>query len=164
VLASVQAQKQERDYVVFAAQEEVRALERRLLVSPENKTVNTAFRKVCYLLLQLAQKHVPSSVGTHADYVLLLHCIRLLQDMGFKPDIEPEIDADAGQISPEIARSSFEYRRLRNKIMASLSLIADLPEKPVSPGTPDFQAGVREGYRRASDIAVLFLEDIDCGS
>lgn len=157
----VQAQKQERDYVVFAAREEVRTIERQLLVSPENKTVNTAFRKICYLLLGLVQKYVPNSVATHADYALLLHCIRLLQDIGFKPDIDPLLDADAGQISPEITRNSFEYRRLRNKIRASLSVIADLPEKPASPGTPDFQRGLREGYRRASDIAVLFLEDID---
>ncbi len=161
MLVDVQAQKQEREYAVFAAKQEARALERQLLVSPEHKTVNSAFRKVCYLLLRLAQKYVPDSTASHADYALLLHCVRLLQDMGFKPEIDPIVDADAGQLSADIACASFEYRQLRNKIMASLSVIADLPEKPASPGTRDFQRGVREGYRRASDIAVLFLEDID---
>jgi hypothetical protein len=39
-----------------------------------------------------------------------------------------------------------------------------MPEKNTPPGHPEYQKGVREGYRRASDIAILFLEDLQIGA
>lgn len=53
-----------------------------------------------------------------------------------------------------------DYRQLRNKSIAGFATIADLTDKPAAVGSQDFQRGVREGYRRASDIAISFLEDI----
>jgi hypothetical protein len=47
--------------------------------------------------------------------------------------------------------------------MASLAVIADLTERPAATGSSEYQRGMREGYRRASDIAVMFLEDISGG-
>jgi hypothetical protein len=52
------------------------------------------------------------------------------------------------------------YRQLRNKAIAGFATIADLTDKPAAVGSQEFQRGVREGYRRASDIAISFLEDI----
>jgi hypothetical protein len=149
-----------RDKVVFTAKKEAQKLERRLLVSDDHRTVNAAFRRICYMLHVLAQKYVPDSAATFADYKSLLYCTKLLQSMGFKPPLNHEFGAAAEDVSIEIVRNSFEYRHLRNKIMASLSIIADLTEKPAGMGSPDYQRGMREGYRRASDVAIMFLDDI----
>lgn len=164
VAPEIAAKNRERDYSVFVAREDVRKLERQFLVSPDNKTINGALRKICYALHELVQRYVPNSPSTFEDYARLVHCTKLLQEMGFKPEISPQIDADVAGFNVDVIRSSFEYRQLRNKIMASLSVIADLTERPASPGTQDYQKGVREGFRRASDIAVMFLEDIENGS
>ena len=142
------------------AKKTAQKIEKELLVSAEHKTVNAAFRRICYLLHSLAQKYVPDAPSTFADYKSLLYCTKLIESMGLRPELSPEFDAAAGDVSLEIIRNSFEYRRLRNKILASLSVIADLTERPASPGSLDYQRGMREGYRRASDIAVMFLDDI----
>lgn len=152
---------QERDYSLFVARKEVQRLERQLIVSAENKTVNSALRNVAYLLLELAQKYVPNTPATFTDHTSMTHCIKLLQDMGFKPEIVARLDRAVAGISVDLIRNSFEYRQLRNKIKACLAVIADLTDRPAAPGTYDYQKGIREGYRRASDIAVLFLDDIN---
>lgn len=162
VLAPVQEQlNQERDYSLFVARKEVQQLERQLIVSPENRTANSALRSVAYMLLDLAQKYVPNTPGTFVDHSSVVHCVKLLQDMGFKPEIAARLDRAVAGVNVDIIRNSFEYRQLRNKIKACLAIIADLTERPAASGTYDYQKGIREGYRRASDIAVLFLDDID---
>lgn len=165
VLVQNPAQKnqvaQERDYSLFVARKDVQRVERELIVCPENKTVNSAFRNIAYMLLELAQKYVPNTPITFFDHNKLTQCIKLLQNMGFKPEISPRLDRAVAGVSVDIVRNSFEYRQLRNKIKACLSVIADLTERPAAPGTFEYQQGIREGYRRASDIAILFLEDID---
>jgi hypothetical protein len=149
-----------REKAVFTAKREAQRLEKRLLVSDDHRTVNAAFRRICYMLHDLAQKYVPDTAPTFADYKALLYCTKLLQAMGFKPKLNLEFDAAAEDVNIEIVRNSFEYRHLKNKIMASLSIIADLTERPAGMGSPEYQRGMREGYRRASDIAIMFLEDI----
>jgi hypothetical protein len=162
VLVSEQTHvNQERDYSVFVALKEVQQLERQLIVSPENRTINAALRNVVFLLLDLAQKYVPNTAATFSDYSHLTHCIKLLQEMGLKPQIAAKLDAAVAGVSADIVYNSFEYRQLRNKIKACLAVVADLTERPAAAGSKEFQRGVREGYRRASDIAVLFLEDIN---
>lgn len=163
VAPEVAARNQERDYSIFVSREEAKKIERQLLVSPDNKTVNSALRKICFLLHRLGQKYVPNSPVTFEDHATLLYCTKLLQDMGLKPEISAELDSAVSGINVEVIRSSFEYRQLRNRMMAGLSVIADLTERPAAPGTQDYQKGVREGFRRASDIAVMFLEDLDNG-
>jgi len=152
---------QERDYSLFVARKEVQQIERQLLISPANKTVNSALRNVAFLLLDLAQKYVPHTPANFTDHNSLAHCIKLLQEMGLKPEILARLDRTVAGVSVDLIRNSFEYRQLRNKIKACLAVIADLTERPAAPGTYDYQKGIREGYRRASDIAVLFLDDID---
>jgi hypothetical protein len=163
VAPEIAAQKRERDYVIFVSKEEARRLEKQLLVSPENLTANRALRVICFMLHAIAQKYVPNSATTFEDYAKVLHCTKLLQELGLKPEISPELGAAVSGVGFEVVRSSFAYRQLRNKMIAGLSVIADLTERPASPGTTDYQSGLREGYRRASEIAAMFLEDIDGG-
>jgi hypothetical protein len=155
------AQNQERDYSVFVSKAEARRIERQLLVSAENRTVNHALRKICFMLHALAQKHISNSTAHFEDHSTLAHCTKLLQDMGLKPEVSPRMESAVAGAGVDVILSSFEYRQLRNKMIAGLSVIADLTERPASPGSQDYQKGIREGYRRASDIAVMFLEDID---
>lgn len=161
VAPEVAAQKRERDSVVFVSKEEAKKLERQLLTSPQNITANSALRNICFMLVALAQKYVPNSAINFDDYSKFLHCTKLLQELGLKPEILPKTKATAGGVDMGVIRSSFEYRQLRNKMIAGLSVIADLTERPASPGNMDYQRGVREGYRRASLIASKFLEDVD---
>lgn len=161
VAPEVAAQKKEREYVIFVSAEEAKKIERQLLTSPENLTANSALRNICFILHSLVQKYVPNSATTFDDHTRLLRCTKLLQELGLKPEILPSISAAISGEDMAIIRSSFEYRQLRNKMIAGLSVIADLIERPASPGTQDYQKGVREGYRRASEIAAKFLEDID---
>jgi len=152
--------KLQRDHAVFTAVKDARHLERELLVSPQHRNVNAAFRRICYMLHELAQKYVPNNPTTFEDYERLTHCTKLLQAMGLKPQLNAQLDAATAATGVEVIFNSFEYRHLRNKIMASLSIIADLTDRPAGTGSPDYQRGMREGYRRASDIAVAFLTDI----
>jgi hypothetical protein len=163
VAPEVVAAKQEREYAVFVSRQEAKKLEQQLLVSPEHRNVNHALRNICFMLHALVQKYVPNTAATFTDHSTLLHCTKLLQNMGLKPEISAKIDAAVAGLSTDVIQNSFEYRQLRNKMMAGLSVIADLTERPASPGTPDYQRGIREGYRRASEIAAMFLEDIDGG-
>lgn len=157
---AVKANKLQREQTIFTAVKDAQHLEKQLLVSDKNRSVNSAFRRVCYLLHELAQKYVPNNAATFNDYNKLLHCTKLLQSLGFKPPLDSNFDAAVSEMSLEIIRNSFDYRHLRNKMMASLAIIADLPERPAGTGSSDFQRGMREGYRRASDIAVMFLADL----
>lgn len=157
---AVQEKKLQRDSAVFTAVQEARQLEKKLLTDDAHRTVNSAFRRICYMLHDLAQKYVPNSSTAFADYEALVHCTKELQTMGLRPKLNTKTDAALANVSVEIIRNSFEYRHLRNKIMASLAVIADLTEKHTGNGSPDYQRGMREGYRRASDIAILFLDDI----
>lgn len=142
---------------------EARQLERELLVHPKNKTVNAALRSICFTLQRLAQKYVQNTPKTFADYSELVHCVKLLQDMGLRPAVQAEVAADVATTSGSVATNSLEYRQLRNKAIACLATIADLTEKPTATGSADYQRGMREGYRRASDIANLFLQDFEAG-
>lgn len=151
--------KEERDYAVFVSRKEAQNIERRLLVSPPHKTVNAALRRICYTLLALADKHVPATGAAIEDRVALANCVDTLQKMGLKPDISAVLRLDTA-ICEDTVQHSFVYRQLRNKMIAGLSVIADMVERPASPGTKEFQRGVREGYRRARDTAVMFLEDV----
>jgi hypothetical protein len=121
---------------------------------------NDDLQQVCRALLRLAQRYLPANPSAISDAVELVHCIKMLQKMGIVPDVADKFKAALSSTGCEIVLSTTEYRGLRNKCIAGFATIADLTEKPAAVGTPEFQRGVREGYRRASDIAVMFLEDI----
>jgi|LakMenEpi03Aug12_release.lakeMendotaPanAssembly.Ray.scaffolds.fasta_scaffold615386_1 hypothetical protein len=161
VAPEIAAQNLERESEIFVSKSEARRIERQLLVSPPHRTVNQSLRKICFMLHALAQKHVSKTAGAFEDYSTFVHCTKLLQDMGLKPEISSQMDAAVSSVGTDVIKSSFEYRQLRNKMIAGLAVIADLTERPAAAGSQEYQRGVREGYRRASDIAATFLEDID---
>lgn len=153
----------EREETCFMSRREARQRERELLVHPGNKTVNAALRNICFMLQRLAQKYVPNTPKTFSDYSELVQCVKLLQDMGLKPNVHHSLAAAVDATQTGIVVNSFEYRHLRNKTIACLATIADLTEKPTATGSADYQRGMREGYRRASDIASSFLIDFGAG-
>jgi len=132
-------------------------------VKRQQQTAGEALAHLCLTLHQLAQKYVPRSAQTFCDFDALTRATRALQKMGLKPVVAAEIAAPAATVEAALVLNSPEYRRLQNRFVAVLATIADMPEKNTPPGHPEYQKGVREGYRRASDIAILFLEDIQKG-
>lgn len=120
-------------------------------------------QQICRSLLRLTQRYVPSSPNTFSDYLEVVQCTKVLQKIGVSVDVATRFAAVIEGTGNEIITNSSDYRYLKNKCIAGFATIADLTEKPAAVGSPEFQRGVREGYRRASDIAVLFLEDIQSG-
>lgn len=149
------------DDVVFTTRREAQHLERQFLVCPSQRTANTSLRSVCFMLHNLAQRYVPNTPQSFDDYNTLIACTNLMLEIGLKPPTDARTNQGLNRVGKQIVMSSFQYRHLKNKAMASLSAIADLTEKPASVGSPDFRRGMIEAYRRASDIAVSFLEEIE---
>lgn len=120
-------------------------------------------KNACRLLHGLAQRHVPNSPKNFESFSLLMRLTAVLEQLGLAPEpVDPGIDAHMLAAS-NIVTSSAEYRILKNKYLAALATLADLAARGVPPGSDDYQNGVREGYRRASEIAILFLEDAQTG-
>ena len=119
---------------------------------------------ICRLLHKLAQKYVPNSAQSFIDFDALAQATSALQRMGIKLRVAAEMCAPTKAIDRAVVLNSPEYRELRNKFIAALATIADITDKNTPPGTTEYQRGVREGYRRASDIAILFLEDVQNGT
>lgn len=160
LISAAHEQRVEREQLVFLSKKRARVLEKKLLVSDKHRNVNSALRRVCYVLHELVQRHIMKSSTAQRDHATFVYCGHILKEMGLRPRTNPAFDQSAEDLRLDVIRSSFEYRNLRNKLLASLAIIADLPEKAVGNGSPEYQRGMREGYRRASDIAILFLEDL----
>lgn len=132
-------------------------------IKRQQKTAGEELAHLCLTLHQLAQKYVPKSAQTFRDFDSLTRVTRAMQKMGLEPAISAEVAAPAATVETALVLNSPEYRRLQNRFVAALATIADMTEKNTPPGHPEYQKGVREGYRRASDIAILFLEDLHIG-
>jgi hypothetical protein len=122
------------------------------------------FANICLLLHRLAQKYVPRTAQAFRDFDDLAQATSALQRMGLQLDVAADICAPTKSVDRAVIFNSPEYRLLRNRFIAALATIADMPAKNSPPGHPEYQRGVREGYRRASDIAILFLEDVQNGT
>jgi hypothetical protein len=136
---------------------------RRMLKQQQKTTTADELTHLCLTLHQLAQKYVPRSPQTFRDFDALTRTTRAMQKMGLSPVVASAVAAPSAAVEVSIVLNSPEYRRLHNRFVAALATIADMPEKNTPPGHPEYQKGVREGYRRASDIAILFLEDLHIG-
>jgi hypothetical protein len=130
----------------------------------ETATPSLELVNLCLLLHDIAQKYVPRTPQAFRDFDALTHATKALQRLKLSPTLAADLCAPTQTAEQTIITNSPEYRRLRNKFIAALSTIADMTDKNNPPGNPDYQRGVREGYRRASDIAILFLEDIQPGA
>lgn len=126
-------------------------------------TALNELKRACRLLHGLAQVYVPNSPKHFESFSLLMQITATLRNLGLAPDVvTPELTAPAADAT-NVVMTSREYRILKNKYLAALATLADLSSRGVPPGSDDFQSGVREGYRRASEIAILFLEDAETG-
>ena len=116
---------------------------------------------LCRTLLQIAQKYVPDEPHAYSDAAAVIQCGRQLNHYGTAANEIPHFVAPtaAGNKRDLIVHSS-EYRYLRNKAIAGFATIADLGAKMPTTGSEDFILGIRTGYRRASDLAVAFLDDV----
>jgi len=94
------------------------------------------------------------------DFNELVRITKALKSKGLALELAVNIQAPAAATGNSAVLSSPEYKNIRNKSIAALATIADLPTKSTLGGSMEFQRGVREGYKRAGDIAALFLEDI----
>lgn len=164
ITAEICLKNRERVESLEASRRDAARLEKKLLLSPQNRTAVAALRNVCYALLRIVQRHVTRTSRAHSDYAEVLQLVRILRELGFKPPQNEEFAAESQAVSPAAILNSRDYRYMRNRAIACLSTIADLTEKPPSSGTPDYQRGMREGYRRASEIAAKFLADFTEGA
>jgi hypothetical protein len=125
--------------------------------------IKEELRELCILLHELAQRYVPNTPQTFVDFNSLTCITKSLKRLCAAAPLASNIVAPTNSIERGAIVNSAEYRKLRNKFIAALATIADLPTKSAPAGELQFQSGVREGYRRASEIAVLFLNDIQNG-
>ena len=126
----------------------------------DEQVLSESLPRVCFRLLKIAQRHIPAGPHGIRDRTDVMACLKTLHEFGLRPPIAVSYEAEAGTASKEVVTSSPVYRSLYNQTIACLATIADLVDKAAAPGTADFQRGVREGYRRASDVAIQFLTDI----
>lgn len=126
-------------------------------------TALNELKRTCRVLHGLAQEYVPNTPKHFESFSAFLQATDTLKRLGLAHGIvTPATAANVAATTSSVCESK-EYRTLRNKYLASLATLADLAERGVPPGTQDYQSGVREGYRRASEIAILFLEDAQKG-
>jgi len=161
-------QYNERVDFIFTAKKLVRAKEREFMLTHESmhRDIIAELTSICRTLHNLTQKYVPNTPKAFHDFSDFLNASSKLRGLGVTLKLDAHVKAPAEATDSATVTSSFEYRILRNKFIAALATIADLTTKPAPHGEPNengYQRGVREGYRRASDIAILFLEDIQKG-
>jgi len=162
VLSSqVQQQHTARKDFIFAAKGLAAVKETSLTTTKRSKVAELT--SLCISLHMLAQKYVPNTPQAFSDFDALLQVTYALRELGIQPPLTAKINAAAVATDNAAVLNSHDYRNLKNKAIAALATIADFTGKNTPPGSADYQNGVREGYRRASDVAILFLEDIQNG-
>lgn len=159
----VKKRQVEREKVLSNAATTARKTELDMLQSVAGLGVICELKQICCALLAVAQKYVPLTPPAFVDSAEVVRCAKALENMALRPKLQPHYKAHVAGLKADIALNSFEYRYLRNKAIAGFATIADLTSKPSAVGTQDYQSGVREGYRRASEIAIMFLDDIQSG-
>lgn len=117
------------------------------------------FADLCLLLHELARKHV--GPGNFADFCLLTRCTKLLKTLGAPVEVEPEMQSHVLDAASTLVTAAPEYRMLRSKAVAGLATVADLNTKLPAKGSAEYQRGMRDAYEQASEIAALFLDDLE---
>lgn len=166
MLATRGSRRHERDnQMFFSWGEPSRKKAARPATKPKPMPVTTApslendLREMCMLLHQLAQKYVPRA--NFQDRDTLVQCTKLLQDKRFEVTVAEDLQAHVNSFNPSVITHAPQYRLMRNRAIAALATVADLAGKAPARGSSDYQQGMRDGFQAASDIAVLFLEDIE---
>lgn len=152
-----------REKIIAAAAKKALKVELDMLQNTAGIGVIGELKQICSTLLAVAQRYVPASPAAFIDADRVARCAKKLQNMALQPKLMPQFSAPVEAADSACVLNSFDYRYLRNKSIAGFATIADLTSKPAAVGTTDYQRGVREGYRRASEIAIMFLNDIQSG-
>jgi hypothetical protein len=159
----VKMRQVERKKTIATAAKTARKTELDMLQTMSYSGVVGELQHICQALLAVAQKYVPQSPVAFTDATSVVKCAKALESMNLQPTLAPRFKAHVVSAKSDSVRNSFEYRYLRNKAIAGFATIADLTAKPSAVGTLEYQNGVREGYLRASEIAIMFLDDIQNG-
>lgn len=126
---------------------------------PATAKADSDLREVCVLLHTIARKSV--SANNFRDFNLIARCTKLLQALGILVETPAEMRAVAADQEAALVLSAPEYRLLRSRAIAGLATVADLADRLPAKGSVDYQRGMRDAYRHASDIAALFLDDLE---
>lgn len=118
-------------------------------------------KDVCLLLHELARKYIPPT--EFRDYTTFSRCSRTLFEQGTINEPPLELNATIKDHDAALITHAPQYRLLRNRAIAGLATVADLGFKAPAKGSLDYQKGMRDAYHHASDIAAMFLEDIQNG-
>jgi hypothetical protein len=121
----------------------------------------TPFEDLCLVLHRIATKHITRS--DFEDVGALLHCTKLLKQLGCPVDAPPELQAPLSAQDRALVTHAPQYRLLRSRAIAGLATVADLMFKAPAKGPAEYQRGQRDAYQQASEIAALFLDDISDG-
>lgn len=114
---------------------------------------------ICTALHAIAQRHVPQSCFT--DVTELVQLTRLMRALDIPVTVAAKIQAEHSAYSPSVVKHTPEYRLLRARFLAALGTIADMGARKIRKNKSEYHAGVQEGLRRASKVAIMFLNDID---
>jgi hypothetical protein len=164
VCEDVKRVKSERFATIRESALKARKLELDMLHNYAGQGLFGELRNICSTLLRIAQRYVPATPTAFADATAVVKCAKMMEGLALQPALEAKFAARVTSATDIGVLNSFEYRYLRSKSIAGFATIADLTCKPVAVGSLEYQNGVREGYRRASEIAILFLDDVQSGS
>lgn len=124
---------------------------------PKPNTDETdTLRALCVVLQALAQKYLPEHA--FADRASLVQCLRLMSDLDINVTVQAQYVANCYDNLTD--KNTLAYRLLKNKTIAALSTIADLDKKTLDRPPTEYQNGMYAAYKKASDIAMTFLVDI----
>lgn len=118
-------------------------------------------KDVALILHELGRKFVPAT--EFRDYTTFTRCAKTLHEVGVIKDVPLELNATIADHEAALITHAPQYRLLKNRAIAGLATVADLGTKAPGKGSGDYQKGMRDAYRHASDVAALFLEDIQKG-
>lgn len=127
----------------------------------ESREQHEQLKEAALALHALGRKFIP--VTEFRDYATFTRCAKILQETGAIKEVPLELNATIADHESALITHAPQYRRLRNRAIAGLATVADLGAKAPGKGSADYQKGVRDAYRHASDVAALFLEDIQEG-
>ena len=114
---------------------------------------------VCRNLFQIAQRNTPPT--SFADVNELMHIAKIMESVGMSARVEEKHKANFADHIPAVARQSADYRRLQAQFKAALSTIADMGREKSKTHKNAYYEGVHAGLRRAAQVAIIFLNDLN---
>ena len=126
---------------------------------PNMSTVDSDISTLCTKLYEIAQRHTPTTC--FSDVNELVQLTKILKQMGISVTPATKFKAETTDYSPTAFRHSIEYRLLHARYAAALGTIADMGSRKIRKNKDEYHAGVQAGLRKAADVAIMFLEDLD---